>query len=108
MRQSLDDGTFWFAQLMQEAFNFDEEILWRNLERAVQERGLLEVGVPSEEGIEKFVETKLMETAETSSQSLLCLRLCNNRFVCIDCLVTSIPESTSDDLSVSSTPIVMA
>ncbi|TIA07989.1 hypothetical protein D6C80_09482 [Aureobasidium pullulans] len=47
MRQSLDDGTFWFAQLMQEAFNFDEEILWRNLER-----GLLEVGVPSEEDIE--------------------------------------------------------
>lgn len=61
MRQSLDDGTFWFAQLMQEAFNFDEEILWRNLERAVQERELLEVGVPSEEDIEKFVETKLME-----------------------------------------------
>lgn len=44
--------------LMQEAFNFDEEILWRNLER-----GLLEVGVPSEEDIEKFVETKLMELA---------------------------------------------
>ncbi|TIA81986.1 hypothetical protein D6C76_02613 [Aureobasidium pullulans] len=61
MRQSLDDGTFWFAQLMQEAFNFDEKILWRNLERAVQERGLLEVGVPSEEDIEKFVETKLKE-----------------------------------------------
>ncbi|THV68128.1 hypothetical protein D6D28_06962 [Aureobasidium pullulans] len=61
MRRSLDDGTFWFAQLMQEAFNFDEEILWRNLERAVQERRLLEVGVPSEENDEKFVETKLME-----------------------------------------------
>ncbi|TIA29420.1 hypothetical protein D6C79_09944 [Aureobasidium pullulans] len=61
MRQSLDDGTFWFTQLIQEAFNFDEEILWRNLERAVQERGLLELGVPSEENVEKFVETKLIE-----------------------------------------------
>ncbi|THY76593.1 hypothetical protein D6C87_04364 [Aureobasidium pullulans] len=61
MRQSLDDGTFWLTQLVQEAFSFDEEILWRNLEKAVHRRGLLEVGVPSEEDVEKFVETKLME-----------------------------------------------
>jgi len=61
MRQSLDDGTFWFTQLVQEAFSFDEEILWRNLEKAVHRRGLLEVGVPSEEDVERFVETKLME-----------------------------------------------
>ncbi|THZ98484.1 hypothetical protein D6C82_05761 [Aureobasidium pullulans] len=61
MRQSLDDGTFWFTQLVQEAFTFDEEILWRNLEKAVHRRGLLEVGVPSEEDVEKFVEMKLME-----------------------------------------------
>ncbi|THW08543.1 hypothetical protein D6D24_09119 [Aureobasidium pullulans] len=61
MRQSLDDGTFWLTQLVQEAFSFDEEILWRNLEKAVYRRGLLEVGVPSEEDVEKFVETKLME-----------------------------------------------
>ena len=61
MRQNVEDGTFWFMQLLQEAFNFDEEILGRNLEKVLRERGLLEVGVPNEEDVEKFVEAKLEE-----------------------------------------------
>ncbi|KAI5236517.1 hypothetical protein E4T43_08568 [Aureobasidium subglaciale] len=39
MRNSFEDGTFWFMQLLQEAFSFDEEILWRNLEKALRQRG---------------------------------------------------------------------
>ncbi|THY08716.1 hypothetical protein D6D01_09620 [Aureobasidium pullulans] len=74
MRQSLDDGTFWFTQLIQAAFNFDEEILWRNLEKAVRERGLLELGVPSEEDVEKFVETKLMELDQYNQDLYLLVR----------------------------------
>ncbi|KAI5266821.1 hypothetical protein E4T47_08163 [Aureobasidium subglaciale] len=39
MRNSFEDGTFWFMQLLQEAFGFHEEILWRNLEKALRQRG---------------------------------------------------------------------
>jgi hypothetical protein len=28
MRQSMEDGKFWFNELVRESFNFDEEVLW--------------------------------------------------------------------------------
>lgn len=59
MRKSYEDGTFWFIILLQEAFAFDEEVLWLNLEKALRRRGLLEVGLPSERYVEEFVEKKL-------------------------------------------------
>ncbi|KAI5195320.1 hypothetical protein E4T38_09167 [Aureobasidium subglaciale] len=61
MRDSFEDGTFRFMQLLQEAFNFDEEILWRNLEKALRRRGLLEVGVPSKKEVESFVRAKVAQ-----------------------------------------------
>lgn len=61
MRKSYEDGTFWFMILLQEAFAFDEEVLWLNLEKVLRRRGLLEVGVPSEKYVEEFVEKKLKD-----------------------------------------------
>ncbi|KAG9604882.1 hypothetical protein KCU77_g945, partial [Aureobasidium melanogenum] len=61
MRKSFEDETFWFMQLLQEAFAFDEEVLWLKLEKALCERGLLEVGVPSEKYIQEFVEKKVKD-----------------------------------------------
>ncbi|KAI5208696.1 hypothetical protein E4T39_01399 [Aureobasidium subglaciale] len=64
MRQSFEDGTFWFVQLLLESFNFDEEVIWPNLERVLQQRGLLDVGKPSEEEIEAFVVKKMKDLDE--------------------------------------------
>lgn len=61
MRKSFEDGTFWFMQLLQEAFAFDEEVLWLNLEKILCKRGLLEVGVSNEKYIQKFVEKKVKD-----------------------------------------------
>lgn len=61
MRKSFEDGTFWFVQLLQEAFAFDEEILWLNLEKALSKNRLLEVGVPSEKYIQEFVGKKMKD-----------------------------------------------
>ncbi|KAI5209191.1 hypothetical protein E4T38_02524 [Aureobasidium subglaciale] len=64
MRQNFEDGTFRFVQLLLKSFNFDEEVIWPNLERVLQRRGLLEVGVPSEEEIEAFVVKKMKDLDE--------------------------------------------
>ncbi|KAI5272897.1 hypothetical protein E4T47_03968 [Aureobasidium subglaciale] len=64
MRQNFEDGTFWFVQLLLESFNFDEEVIWPNLERVLQKRGLLEIGVPNEEEIEAFVVKKMKDLDE--------------------------------------------
>ncbi|KAG9853863.1 hypothetical protein KCU98_g3725, partial [Aureobasidium melanogenum] len=61
VRKSFEDGTFWFMQLLQEAFAFDEEVLWLNLEKALCRRGLLEMGVPNEKYIQEFVEKKVKD-----------------------------------------------
>ncbi|KAG9533322.1 hypothetical protein KCU93_g321, partial [Aureobasidium melanogenum] len=61
MRKSFEDRTFWFMQLLQEAFAFDEEVLWLNLEKVLCKRGLLEVGVSNEKYIQEFVEKKVKD-----------------------------------------------
>lgn len=63
MRKSYYDGTFWFMVLLQEAFAFDEEVLWLNLEKVLRNRGLLEVGVPNEKYIQEFVDKKVQDLA---------------------------------------------
>lgn len=59
MCQSMQDGTFWFNELIRESFNFDEEVLWPNIELLLKERGLEEVGIPSERDVEAFVRMKM-------------------------------------------------
>ncbi|KAH0354675.1 hypothetical protein KCU81_g1262, partial [Aureobasidium melanogenum] len=61
MRQSFEDGTFWFVQLLLQSFNFDGEALWPHLEPFLRERGLLEVGIPDEKEVEEFVAMKMRD-----------------------------------------------
>lgn len=55
MRQNFENGTFWFVQLLLQSFNFDGDVLWPHLGSFLEERGLLEVGIPDEEEIKDFV-----------------------------------------------------
>lgn len=61
MRQNFENGTFWFNQILWESFNFDGDVLWPHLEPILQERGLLEVGIPSEKEIAEFVAMKVRD-----------------------------------------------
>ncbi|KAK6008412.1 hypothetical protein QM012_000315 [Aureobasidium pullulans] len=61
MRQSFDDGTFWFVQLSMESFSFDGDVFWPHLESILQERGLLEIGIPDEGEIQQFVAHKMKD-----------------------------------------------
>ena len=59
MRQSMEDGKFWFNELIRESFNFDEEVLWPNIERVLQRGRLAELGIPSEPEVKAFVRRKM-------------------------------------------------
>jgi hypothetical protein len=59
MRQSMEDGKFWFNELIRESFNFDEEVLWPNIEHVLNKEGLTELGIPSETEIQTFVRRKM-------------------------------------------------
>jgi hypothetical protein len=59
MRQSMEDGKFWFNELIRESFNFDEEVLWPNIERVLKRGGLAELGIPSEPEVKAFVRRKM-------------------------------------------------
>lgn len=61
MRQSFEDGTFWFVQLLLQSFNFDGDALWPHLEPFLRDRGLLEVGIPDEKEVEEFVAMKMRD-----------------------------------------------
>lgn len=59
-----EDGNFWFNELIHESFNFDEEVLWPNIELLMKKRRLAEVSIPSETEVKAFVKMKI----ENSSQ----------------------------------------
>ncbi|KAH0371531.1 hypothetical protein KCU65_g1677, partial [Aureobasidium melanogenum] len=61
MRQSFEDGTFWFKQMLLSVHTFDGEIYWPHLEPFLEKRGLLEVGIPDEKEIEEFVAMKMRD-----------------------------------------------
>ncbi|TID12859.1 Protein kinase-like (PK-like) [Venturia nashicola] len=55
MRQSMEDGKFWFNELIRQSFNFDEEVLWPHIEHHLTKIGLAEVGIPDPSEVEAFV-----------------------------------------------------
>ena len=59
MRQSMQDGKFWFNELLRESFNFDEEVLWPNIKRFIQHPQLQELEIPNDADVEAFVQTKM-------------------------------------------------
>lgn len=59
MLHSYTSGQFWFVQLLQQAFMFDEEVLWPNIETVLKEKGLNELGIPSPSDIAAFVQMKM-------------------------------------------------
>lgn len=61
MRQSMEDGKFWFNELIRQSFNFDEEVLWPNIEHHLTKKGLAEVGIPDQPEVEAFVRKKLRD-----------------------------------------------
>lgn len=64
MRQSMEDGKFWFNELIRETFNFDEEVLWPNIEPLLDERGLADVGIPNETEVEEFIRMKMEDLSQ--------------------------------------------
>ena len=64
MRQSMEDGKFWFNELIRESFNFDEEVLWPNIELFLKKRKLAEVGIPNETEVEAFVRMKMEDLSQ--------------------------------------------
>lgn len=73
MRQSMEDGKFWFNELIRESFNFDEDVLWPNIELLLKKRRLAEVGIPDETEVEAFVRMK-MEGLSQYKQDLQALK----------------------------------
>jgi len=73
MRRSVEDGKFWFNELIRESFNFDEDVLWPNIELLLQKSGLADVGIPSDQEVEDFVKRK-MQDLETYNRDLQVLR----------------------------------
>ncbi len=61
MRRSMEDGKFWFNELIRESFNFDEEVLWPNIERGLNDEGLAKLGIPSESEVRAFVKRKMAD-----------------------------------------------
>ena len=51
----MEDGKFWFNELIRESFNFDEEVLWPNIESILNKEGFAELGIPSESEVTAFV-----------------------------------------------------
>jgi len=59
MRQSMEDGKFWFNELLRESFNFDEEVLWPNIKLCLQDQQLEGFEIPNTADVEAFVQTKM-------------------------------------------------
>ncbi|CAD0099428.1 unnamed protein product [Aureobasidium mustum] len=69
MRQSFEDGTFWFEQILRSVHTCSDEFYWPHLKPSLEERRLLNIGVPDEEEIEQFVARK-MEDLEAYNKEL--------------------------------------
>jgi hypothetical protein len=61
MRQSMENGEFWFNEIIRESFNFDEEVLWPNIEIHITREGIAGVGVPEQTEVEAFVTIKMQD-----------------------------------------------
>lgn len=61
MRKPMEDGKFWFNELVRQSFNFDEEVLWSNIEPHLRELGVAEDGIPNDSEVEAFVQSKLQD-----------------------------------------------
>ncbi|KAH8819395.1 kinase-like domain-containing protein [Xylogone sp. PMI_703] len=61
MRQSMEEGKLWYNELIRESFNFDEEVLWPNIESLVEKAGFSRLGNldGDEDEIEVFVSRKM-------------------------------------------------
>ncbi len=46
-------------ELIRESFDFNEEVLWPNIERGLNDQGLAELGTPSESEVSAFVRRKI-------------------------------------------------
>jgi hypothetical protein len=68
MRQSMEDGKFWFNELLRESFNFDEEVLWPNIKLCLQDRQLEGFEVPNTADVEAFVQTKMEDLRQYKIQ----------------------------------------
>ncbi|KAI9733758.1 MAG: hypothetical protein M1818_007172 [Claussenomyces sp. TS43310] len=64
MRQSMEDGKIWFNELIREYFDFDEEVLWLNIELLLKKRRLVEVGIPNETEVEAFLRMKMEDWSQ--------------------------------------------
>jgi len=58
MRQSMEDGRFWFNVLVRESFNFGE-VLWPNIEPLLEKNRVTAVGIPIKVKVEAFVKMKM-------------------------------------------------
>lgn len=74
MSRSMDDGKFWFEQLLRDAFNFDGDVVWPKIKSFLQAEELDSIGIPNktdEADMVAFVNKKM----EDLGQYLLDLRL---------------------------------
>lgn len=61
MRQSMEDGKFWFNELIRESFNFDEEVLWPNIEHVLRRDEVAELDFPNETEVQAFIRRKITD-----------------------------------------------
>ncbi|KAG9235339.1 hypothetical protein BJ875DRAFT_399272 [Amylocarpus encephaloides] len=62
MRKSLEDGKFWYHELIQESFDFDDEFLWAQIAES-STLSSSDVEIPREE-LDSFVASKMAELRE--------------------------------------------
>ena len=61
MRQSFEDGTFWFEQILRSVHTCSDDFYWPHLKPFLEERRLLNIGVSDEEEIQHFVARKMKD-----------------------------------------------
>jgi hypothetical protein len=62
MRKSMADGKFWYHELIQESFDFDDEFLWKQIAES-STLSSSDVEIPQEE-LNSFVASKMAELRE--------------------------------------------
>lgn len=59
MRKSMEDGKFWYHELIRESFDFDDEFLWTHIAE-ISTLSNSDLGIPQEE-LDNFVASKIAE-----------------------------------------------
>jgi len=62
MRKSMEDGKFWYHELIRESFDFDDEFLWKQIAES-STLSSSDVEIPQEE-LDSFVASKMAELRE--------------------------------------------